>query len=64
MANPNRQGRYPGHGQTVPRSRFAIPIRGFVRGVPVRSNTAPWFLKPWGSRPASKTKRRALAAVA
>lgn len=40
-----------GHGQKVSRQRFAIKTTGLVRGMPLKSKTAPWFLKSWGSRP-------------
>ena len=40
-----------GHGQKVSRSRFAIPMRGLVRGLPVQNKIAPWYLKHWGSKP-------------
>lgn len=35
--------------------RFARP-QGQDRAAPVRGNMAPWFLKSFGSRPASKLK--------
>jgi len=44
------------------RSRFAIPTNRCVRGQPIKGNTAPWFLKHYGSRP--KYKRRQLSEAA
>lgn len=43
--------KHNGHGQTVPRFRFAVGTSGLVRGAPVKSKTAPWYLKQFGSRP-------------
>ena len=42
--------------------RFAVPINRCVRGMPVKGNMAPWFLKHALSRP--EYKRRRLAEVA
>jgi hypothetical protein len=36
------QSRHSGHGQTIPRRKFATPM-GTPRGV-VRGNVAPWYL--------------------
>lgn len=42
---------------------FAHKPSGPVRGMPVKGNVAPWFLKGWGSKPA-KTAAPALLDVA
>lgn len=46
MANPNRDHRR-GHGPKEPRERFAIPLKGFIRGwtwtypkQPIRKSTS------------------------
>jgi hypothetical protein len=41
-----------GHGQTIPRTRFAIPMRGHPVGAPSHGKTAPWWLKGFRSKPA------------
>lgn len=46
--------RHNGHGRREPRMRFAIKSTGLVRGQAIKSKTAPWFLRQWGSRPAHK----------
>lgn len=46
--------KHNGHGRKEPRMRFAIKSTGLVRGEPTKGKTAPWFLRQWGSRPASK----------
>lgn len=56
------KGHWPGHGRSLPRQRFAIPVRGLVRGAPLQAKTAPWFLKAKGSRP--DYKRRQVQAAA
>ena len=58
------QSRTNGHGQKVSRERFAIPMRGLVRGAPLKSKqVSPWFLKSWGSKPV-KYVAQTLALVA
>lgn len=56
MANRQIQTQHRGHGPTISPTSKRKPQAGLVRGQPVKSNTAPWFLKTWGSRPASKLR--------
>jgi hypothetical protein len=47
------------------RQRFAIKTTGLARGAPVKSQTAPWYLKRALSRPEAKqTRPPAIQAVA
>ncbi len=54
--------RHNGHGPSMGHPRFAIPTNRCVKGQPVKGQTAPWFLKRWGSRPVYKLKRLSEAA--
>ena len=45
------QSRHNGHGQRIPRSRFAIKMTGHPVGVPTHGKNSPWYLKGWRSKP-------------
>lgn len=50
--SPQRNGP---HRAQRPRS-FAYKPSGPARGMPVKGNVAPWFLRSWGTRPRDKSK--------
>lgn len=54
------KGMLTGHGQSIPRRRFAWPD---PRKQHSGGNASPWFLREWGSRP-SRKRKPALAEVA